>query len=29
MVVNVKIELLGIFFCINVNVMDDDKEKLF
>lgn len=29
MAVNVKIEPPGIFSCINVNVMDDDKEKSF
>lgn len=29
MAVNVKTEPPGIFSCINVNVMDDDKEKSF
>lgn len=27
MAVNIKTEPPGIFSCINVNVMDDDKEK--
>ena len=29
MAVNVKTEPPGIFSCINVNVMDDDKEKSY